>query len=248
MHRKAPAYDPVLAALRITVILLFLVLLGVAVAGFLASPRFRVRRLEFVGLRRLKSDQLNWAAGVAVGRNMIALGRSRLERTISRQPGVVSARVVSFSRGTLRVAVQEREPIFWAPSKNGPLFMDAGGYTFQGSESATKGLARLAGIQLAGGSSPSSSPRLASAVDAVVALRKHRLYPSFVKVSDAGGVTAVMEDGVALKLGPAVELEQKCEIIEMAFRALPYRRQIEYIDVSCPQAPAWKRRNTEREQ
>lgn len=254
-YREKRTWDPVVAALRIAALLLLLVLLGVTAAGLTASPRFRVRRLEFSGLRRLKSEQLHRPASAVLGRNILLVRRRSLERAISREPGVASARVLSFSRGALKVAVQEKEPVLWWPSKNGPVLMDEQGSTFEGSVLPPNGPARLVGAKPGRTRPLANDPQLASVMDSIVALRKHHIYPSLAKVNAAGGITALTQDGVALRLGPAVELEEKCEIIEMALRALPSRRQaglpsirqIEYIDVSCPKAPAWKPRATEME-
>jgi cell division septal protein FtsQ len=221
--------------------------LGLTAAGLIASPRFRVRRVEFAGLRRLKSGQLNRPTSAILGRNILLVSRRWLERAISREPGVAAARVLGFSRGTLRVAVREKEPMLWWPSKNGPMLMDEQGSAFEGAALPPKGAARLVGAKLDRAGRFSNNPQLASVMESVAALRKHHVYPSLVKVNAAGGVTAVTQDGVALKLGPAVELEEKCEVIEMALRALPSRRQIEYIDVSCPKAPAWKPKASGRE-
>ncbi len=104
-------------------------------SGWFGLPRllrglafFRVRRVEFVGLRYLTPAQLLPAVHLPAGASVFDRPRGLAARLDS-IPGVLDARVGRRLPGTLRVTITELSPVALAPGKRGMLLVDGQGRT-----------------------------------------------------------------------------------------------------------------------
>lgn len=114
---------------------LTLVLLGAAlVAGAaVVVPQllrrvafFRVRQVELVGLRYLAPEAVLASLRLADDRNLFDPSGDVIARAEA-LPGIVDARVVRRLPGTLRIVLEERAPVAFAPGATGLIALDAAG-------------------------------------------------------------------------------------------------------------------------
>lgn len=114
-------------------------LLAGAVAGPLALRQvsfFRVRRVELVGTRYLSPGQLVGQLGLRPDQNLFD-DTGEIARRAEQVSGVVSARVERRLPGTLRIVVEERVPLAFAPAPNGLAALDAEGRALPYDPAAT---------------------------------------------------------------------------------------------------------------
>lgn len=105
------------------------------VLGWFGLPRmlrgmafFRIRRVEFVGLRYLTPAQLLPAIRLPAGASVFDRPRGLVARLDS-IPGVQDARIGRRLPGTLRVTITELDPVALAPGNRGMQLVDARGRT-----------------------------------------------------------------------------------------------------------------------
>lgn len=117
-------------------LILFGVLFGIgALAGTLYagahylthSPRFRVRRFEFVAAPHVPAEEMRRAADRYRGRNLFRLDLRRLERDLESCPWVKRAAVKRVLPDGLRCAVEERVPRGLALLRGKVMLVDAEG-------------------------------------------------------------------------------------------------------------------------
>ncbi|MFM2105887.1 MAG: hypothetical protein RL338_919 [Chloroflexota bacterium] len=94
--------------------ILVMVLALLAGWGLAASPAFAFRELELVDAERLLTDRAAIEAavgGIAAGESVFAVAAGRIEEALEALPTVRAADVAVGLPGTLRIALDEREPV-----------------------------------------------------------------------------------------------------------------------------------------
>lgn len=105
-----------------------LVLLGSVTPYLLRRVSFfRVRQIEFVGLRYQSADSLLGAMALSPTQSVFDDLEEIAERA-ERHPGVVSARVERRLPATLRIRIVERAPVALAPGGDGLIALDESGH------------------------------------------------------------------------------------------------------------------------
>ncbi len=102
-------------------VIIFLVAMPFAIrhVGF-----FRVRQVELIGVRYHVPGEIIAALGLAPEQSLFA-PVGEIERRVMQLPEIVGARVERRIPGTLRVVLQERTPIAFAPGPSGLVVLDA---------------------------------------------------------------------------------------------------------------------------
>lgn len=171
----------------------FLALLALAFAGLWAQHHgylelrgvrdlargsaFRLRHVDFVGLRALDRDALWHAGGVAAGTPLVDVDPDGFARALGRQPRIARARAVRLFPDRLVVAVTERQPV--AVDAQSGLAFDVAGARFPLLAGEAEGLPVVTG-----------DARLALPV--LAAAREVGLHLASVETTPAGAVRVRM--------------------------------------------------------
>lgn len=231
---------------RIILCLMLLALMGEMVFLALTSPRFRISRIDIRGAKVVPVTDLRERAKSALGSNLFLADTNRVRRNVLREPALKSATVYRFPLNRLIVHVRERET-FAVVAANGHFYlMDKDGFVYRRvktnpAESLTLELPGNQPVRV--GAKPRTS-LLESFTQALEASTKNDFRPNKISVDPANDICLNMESGLRVKLGPAIDLEEKFTVLkEIIARKSEIASEAEYIDLRCPTAPAWKARN-----
>jgi cell division protein FtsQ len=84
---------------------------------------FRVRQVELIGVRYHSPDQVIAGMGLAPDQNLFA-SAGAIERRAADMPGVISLEVERNLPGTLRIVVEERQPVAFMATDSGLVVLD----------------------------------------------------------------------------------------------------------------------------
>lgn len=235
-RRRAPLLLWLLAILTIEI-----------VAVGLKDPRFNLKRIEVRGGETLAEEQVVRRCGLRPGINLFRLHLEDARQRLLSVPAVADATLHRRLPDRVVIRVRERQPMACVAAKNSRFTIDAEGVAFRKDAKPPRGLPLVAGLE-------AEPLRLGARVD----LEKTRALRAFVEAAAAHprrGVPRVSIDqnanlcfnsaelGYQVRLGPAVQLKEKLALLAALERSLPdIRERCEYIDLSCPEAPAWKPR------
>jgi hypothetical protein len=76
------------------------------------SPALKTRRVDVVGAQRLGAERVRRLAAIPLGRNIFCTNLYRARLAVESNPQVASAMVSRDLPNTVRIAVQERQPVF----------------------------------------------------------------------------------------------------------------------------------------
>lgn len=236
--------DCTLMALRLTAVMLSAALLIELVAAGLWSPRFRVRRVELRGLRMLDSRTVMLRVGLGSGAGLGAISTRRIRERVEAIPAVESASVARHWPDTLMITVRERLPAAFIRCGAGIIFLDRHGITFTAVGAHTDGLAELKGVALDLGrlGRPQPTKVLSRAMAALAAAQEAELMVAQVAACGPSDLELLLADGTSLRLGRPEKLRVKLSQAKVALMQLQPLHQVEYVDVSCPDAAVWKPR------
>ncbi|MFQ5703095.1 MAG: cell division protein FtsQ/DivIB [Gemmatimonadales bacterium] len=108
-------------------ILSLVVVVAVVVGGPFGLSKigfFQIRQVELVGVRYLSPQRLLERSGLAADQNLFS-SLEVVDRNLAAMPGVVDVRLKRRLPGTLRILVEERVPVAFAPTESGLQPLDA---------------------------------------------------------------------------------------------------------------------------
>jgi POTRA domain, FtsQ-type len=118
--------------------------LALVVAACLA-PSFRVRDIQVVGATRVGSSAVVTASGIRSGTSIFLVNSQEIAQRLDGQVWVRTSSVVTLLPGTVRISVEEWEPVaVYTPTGSGAVYLSAQG-TILGSANAHGGLALIDG-------------------------------------------------------------------------------------------------------
>jgi cell division protein FtsQ len=219
-----------------------LVLLGAAYAGARESRAFAVQTVTISGGPAQVGREVRASLRYLLGTNLVALDPGDVERRITALPSVRAARVDRTFPHELTVVVEAERPLAvvrrgtqaWVVAESGTVIRD-----LEWEDSIRLPRIRVpATVSLGPG-------LLLTDLDARAAIAVLRAVPqrfplALVSVrSTDGAATAVLNGGVALELGPPIDLRRKMAAAAAVLRAVPddERRALAYLDVVLPQRP-----------
>ena len=133
--RSAVIYIPVAALL-----IVFLSIFGISV--FL-----RITLIEVDGARRYTEDEIIQAAGIMMGENVLFVNILEAQGRIEREFLYISeVRIRRVPPGTIRIYVEEREPVAWLRVSGAVAVIDSAGIVHQRTNVLPPGLIELRGI------------------------------------------------------------------------------------------------------
>jgi cell division protein FtsQ len=216
------------------------VVAGLAWLAFL-SPLLEVERVVVVGGRHVSVEDVEAAAGLDDGDNLLLLSTERVAQRVRRLPWVRRARVTRRLPDTVRVRVRERRPAMVLSTTKGRWTLDRAGRVL-GRGAAGRTLPVLGGVrvaQLAPGDVLSEA-EVQAALDVWRSLpRGLRARVAGVFASSLERIALSLDDDVVVRYGAAESMAAKNSVLRAVLaRVRAEGRSVGYIDVRVPASPA----------
>jgi len=203
------------------------------------SPLLDVDRVRVEGARNVSVEAVRAAAAVDVGAPMLLLDAPAVERRVEDLAWVANARVERALPATVRIVVREREVTAYVRRDADTVALLAvDGRVVADAPAAPEGAVEVVGVRR-----PPDVGALLSPPDAagVVRALPGALAQEVARVDVAGaGITLVLTDGVAVRLGSGEDAEAKGAA---ALAVLERNRgaPLAYVDVRVPEHPVARR-------
>lgn len=230
--------------MRLAVAVLAAALCCEIAAGLLWSPRFQVRNIEVRGAGMLDPELIIARADVRAGSGLALVRTGAIRQRLEAIPAIVTASVARDWPDTLVIVVRERIPASYIRLGTGILLLDRQTVAFAAARASTDGLPELVGIPLRfdRGGRVRRTRELKSAMAALIAAQEVELGVRQVIARGANDFALRLADQTVLRLGRPEQLRLKVSQAKVALTQLRPLHEIEYVDVSCPDAAVWKPR------
>jgi cell division protein FtsQ len=206
------------------------------------SPLLDVRRVQVTGSKHVTGADIETAAHIGSGTNLLLLSTSRVVDAAEALPWVRRARVDRSLPGTVRVRIVERRPVIVLRQGSSRWFVDRSGYVIAPATGGHHHLPTLAGV-----GAPSIRPGLtltsetgAGAIEAWRSLPRkliHRVVAVFAPTVDA--ITFSLKDGTTVRYGPPTDMKDKNQVLlALLHKVFVDGTGASYIDVRVPTSPA----------
>jgi cell division septal protein FtsQ len=221
----------------------FLVLAGSAYAAAVETSLFAVRTLDIVGGSPRAQDELRTALAPELGRSLLRIGGSEIDRRVAAIPDVVG---VSYDRRfphTLHVRIEAERPVLLLRrGKNDTWLVSARARVMR--RLRTPKLSSLPRVWIPASMRVTVGETLAPKEGAVAAVALAPLAPGTfpapvrtVRAADAE-LTLVLRSGLEIRLGGLGDLRLKVAIARRILRAVRADgSSTGYLDVSVPERP-----------
>ncbi len=230
------------------ILFLGLLLLSQIIVALFTSPLFNLQQILVYGNVNLPEEAIIQASGLTLGRNLLRINPREIGARLRSLPEIASARVYRVLPRTIVLKVKERVPYALLSVGGHFYLLDSEGVPFQEEKEPLK--------------SPLELPRLAFQNPLKVRLGEALRDPEFeygwaaFKQMMALGVRPLecsvdpllnlclnIRDS-KVRMGQPVDLPRKVELFKGLVQADPgILAKAEYIDLSAPEAPAWKPRS-----
>jgi len=235
-------------AKRLALFCLALLLGGEFILVAMTSPWFLVHKIEVKGASKTTREQVMQVVATAKNTNLFRLKPRPLVELLQRNPLIRKATIHKAPPGTLIVQVTERAADLVLRTDGKCYLVDSSNVPFKTVDNPPSGLTLitcdLPGKVTLGHSINSAQFRSArKCLD--LARKKKNFAASEISVDRNGDLCLNTCDGLEVRLGQPVQLADKLEKVEQAIAQIPViRKDAEYIDVTCPQEPAFKPKRT----
>lgn len=228
---------------------LLMVLIVEVVTVALKDPHFSVAGIEVEGCRVTTPQQVVRASGLVTGVNIFRTHFGPAQKALLALPPVAAVSLHRRLPACIRICIREREPLACVAAANGFFTMDAAGVVFRQDPAPPAKLPLVAGLEALslhpGSKIPAAAAKSVAACIAA-ASKAPRQELARISIDQNGNLCFNTRDaGCEVRLGPPEQLPEKFSLLSALEDSRPdIRRDGEYIDLSCPEAPAWKPRLT----
>jgi cell division protein FtsQ len=209
------------------------------------TPALVVREVRIEGVRLTERAEVERAAKAALGRNILILRKGPILASVRRLPEVAAVEMGRSFPSGVWVRVFERKPAAVLRDCTACCMMQQDGLLFHKTRGPVDGLPVL---QVAGCACIKEGRRcgvrdVANGLEVLRRAKACRLEVSKISVDPLGDICLNMESGFYVKLGQPVDIARQMSDLRTTLICKPsIAREAEYIDVSCPGQPAWKRK------
>lgn len=215
------------------------------VAWLLTTPRLAVLATQIQGNNIVPDEAVQRLAGCSIGCNILLIRTQKVREAVLSRPEIEEVKIRRRLPHTLIVQIKERKPFAIVTAGSGFYEIDEHGLIFRRISSPTPSVPLVSlqnEIGLRAGERPKDT-HLASAMNCLALCNENDCRVTKLSVDHVGNVCLNMGSGFYVKLGQAEQIAEKLNIIQATVQARPdIVREALYIDVSCPSAPALKRK------
>lgn len=229
------------------VLSVLLLLFGVElVLAVLTSPWFYVKTVRVEGRRTIPLAEIAGSLHVPPKSNLFLFQTERIVRKLELNPAVQNVVVRRRLPGTIMVQVFERRAQLILSSRGRLYAVDSDGLVFCAIKEPLPGVpvvqCSVPG-RIAVGKKVEAPKFLAARRCLQLAEEKKNFRVAKITVDQNNDLCLNVRDGPQIRLGQAERLSEKLDIAGRAAEQIPgVGRRAEYIDVTCPEAPALKLR------
>jgi len=217
----------------------------VALVFLLSSPRVAVNKVKVEGG---SPTVQRWASAKmmsGLGQNMIRARVTSLESAVAAHPWIKTVTVARALPRTLVCTISERSPYTSVRIKESYYIVDMQlvAYRKQGNPTRNRPVLAVANLCPPALGKPWRSSRLNQAVKCLEAAKDRGLAVREVSIDPSGYMCLNIGNGVQVRAGSARDIEKKLYEASkfLTSQAIPLD-QVDYVDVSCPSAPAYRPR------
>ncbi|MHB1000948.1 MAG: cell division protein FtsQ/DivIB [Armatimonadota bacterium] len=229
---------------NIVIILLLLVLMIEVAVVALTSPYFNVKNIVVADNITIPDNKILGVIDLPSDANIFRIKTRAIHDELMLDPVIKSVRLHRKLPGTLIVSIVERQADLILDNSGSMYEVDASGMPFRVSKKVDPRLAVVSynipkkvipGKQITDHVFIAAQRCLAlSRIDNVFAVSK-------IAVDQNNDLCLNVRDGFIIKMGRSAQLEYKIDMAAEVIRQKPdFRKAGEYIDVTCPDAPAVK--------
>nr|WP_244976260.1 FtsQ-type POTRA domain-containing protein [Nocardia huaxiensis] len=186
----------------------FVVLLALGLVGWF-SPVLSVRTVRVDGLAAVPETQVLEALQVPDGLSMLRIDTTAMAHRVAELPKVRSARVQRVFPSSVRVTVEERVPVLYFDSPQGPHLLDCDSVEFA-IEPAPPGVPQLITVSPGGG-----DPATKAAITVITAVPPGlRLLVGQVVARSVSDIALELRDGRTVLWGGVNDSQRKAAVVE----------------------------------
>jgi cell division protein FtsQ len=215
-------------------------LLAVAAGAFASTwPGFDPRNVEVVGNRRVSTDEIRSAAGIAPHVSIWLQNTGAIARRVAAIPYIGAAWIHRIPPASLRIAVTEREPFAVLESAPESAVVDRDLRVLEPAtgEEPLPELVVRPGLEL----NPGTFAATRDAVelrDAYEQIAARKILPRTLALDRYGGLVVTLRDGLRVLFGQESDLGQKLTLVNAILaQVVRGQRRVAAIDVRAPAAP-----------
>ncbi len=219
--------------------------IALAIYFILHNPKLAVKKIKVVGAEGDLERRLKLAvAPIAINRNIFLIRKDKIVSLASSELEIKSAQVRRDFPRTIVLSVKLRKPFATVTTQNGTVFIDEQGIAFK--KCFNPETCGLPWIVVGGGElrlGQKCSGLVKEAVECVAKAQDFGVNIHKMSVDPAGELCLNVLSNFQVKLGAAEYLDQKLVVLEKLLDGYPdLFNRAEYVDISCPKAPAvkWK--------
>ena len=223
----------------------FLLAIGVElVFVLLTSPMFAVKKVEVVGNQTISDSQVVRTLKLPKNANIFRVNEDSVLCEVRRDPVVREAALHRKIPCTLIVSISERKPHFVLDSSGSLYEVDYSGVPFR-LDKVVKGKLPMISCQVRKKivlGRPIKDPAFDSARKCLLLAQAKKFRGTIkITVDQKSDICLNIWDDFQVKLGRPEQLARKLDVAEQVIQQSPeFRKRGAYIDVTCPEAPAYK--------
>jgi len=232
---------------RLALSFLLLLLVGEFVFAALTSPVFSIKRVKVMGNRMVPASEVVRRLNLPANTCIFRIDKQAMAGRVCENPVIKRVTLHRALPRTLVVRVTERRPDFLLKTSAGVYEVDSSSVPFRLVDKVDArlpviecGLPRrpVLGRKLTGSTLNSARKCL------LLAREKKSLRVAKITVDQNNDLCLNVRDGFEVRLGRPEQLSKKLDIAAQSVEQIPELRQRgEYLDVTCPDAPAMKVRD-----
>lgn len=218
-------------------------LVSCAASFAVQTPALTVREVKVQGVHLANRAEVQRAAKSALGQNIILLRKSPIIRRIARLSEVQSVQMGRSLPDKVWIRLIERKPDAVLTLCRGYCLVRCDGLAFHIGKEPASGvpLICVADCGRVRVGEKCRSPRVSSAIEVVRLARKNGLVVSKISVDHAGDMCLNMGGKFYVRLGQPDDIPSKiAKLRDVLYYKPSIAQEAEYVDLSCPSAPAMK--------
>lgn len=216
-----------------------------SVTFIFTTPKLHIAKLEIKGVHLADASAIDKAAAHAVGQNIILLRTRPILKEVGRLNEVRLVKIGRRLPNQMWLRVWERKADAVLVTGSGCYLVQSDGFVFHRVPKPVKGIpiVQVAGDTKIMPGKMAASPSIKCALQILAIARQKAIKLGEISVDPRGDICLNMDSDFCAKLGQPDDIALKMSLLRNALANRPsIVRDGDYIDLSCPSAPVWKRK------